>query len=138
HLPWPARRKSQDHPRAQHELREAGSARQRDGRTTAVSGLRQRCGGTATYGYEPQQPRRPASGRGDLAGARPLFERALAVREKALGPEHPGTAESLNNLAVLPQAEGDLAGARPLFECALAIHKKVPRQIAISHASPQL
>jgi len=38
---------------------------------------------------------------GDLAGARPLFERTLAIREKALGPEHPNTATSLNNLAYL-------------------------------------
>ena len=38
---------------------------------------------------------------GDLAAARPLFERALAIREKALGPEHPDTAGSLNNLACL-------------------------------------
>src|SRR5262249_49167562 len=29
--------------------------------------------------------------------ARPLFERALAIREKVLGPEHPDTAMSLNN-----------------------------------------
>ena len=48
---------------------------------------------------------------GDLAGARPLYERALAIREKALGPEHPDTAQSLNNLAVLLQAQGDFAGA---------------------------
>src|SRR5262249_40924328 len=108
-----------------------GSARQRDGRTTAVSGLRQRCGGTAAYGYEPQQPRRPASGRGDLARARPLFERALAVREKALGPEHPGTAASLNNLARLLPAEGDLAGARPPREPALAVREKGSRPARI-------
>ena len=61
---------------------------------------------------------------GDLAGARALYERALAIREKALGPEHPDTAKSLNNLAVLLQAQGDLAGARPLFERALAIYEK--------------
>jgi len=38
---------------------------------------------------------------GDLAGARPLLERALAIREKALGPEHPATATVRNNLASL-------------------------------------
>jgi hypothetical protein len=31
--------------------------------------------------------------------ARPLYERALAIREKVPGPEHPDTAASLNNLA---------------------------------------
>ena len=56
--------------------------------------------------------------------ARPLFERALAIREKVLGPEHPDTATSLNNLAVLLQDQGDLAGARPLYERALAIREK--------------
>ena len=40
------------------------------------------------------------------AQARPLFERALAIREKALGPEHPDTATSLNNLASLLQDAG--------------------------------
>jgi tetratricopeptide (TPR) repeat protein len=55
--------------------------------------------------------------------ARPLFERALAIREKALGPEHPHTADSLSNLARLLQEQGDLAGARPLFERALTVHE---------------
>ena len=36
---------------------------------------------------------------GDLAAARPLFERALAICEKALGREHRDTATNLNNLA---------------------------------------
>jgi Tfp pilus assembly protein PilF len=61
---------------------------------------------------------------GDLAGARPLFERALAIHEKALAPEHPTTATTLNNFGRLLHARGDLAGARPLFERALAICEK--------------
>jgi hypothetical protein len=40
---------------------------------------------------------------GDFAAARPLYEHALAIREKVLGPEHPDTADSLNNLASLLQ-----------------------------------
>jgi tetratricopeptide (TPR) repeat protein len=62
---------------------------------------------------------------GDLAGARPLSERALAMYEKVLGPEHPNTATSLNNLANLLRDQGDLTGARPLYERALAIREKV-------------
>jgi len=58
------------------------------------------------------------------SAARPLAERALAIREKALGPEHPATAVSLNNLASLLQDLGDLAAARTLFERALAIREK--------------
>jgi tetratricopeptide (TPR) repeat protein len=57
--------------------------------------------------------------------ARPLYERALAIREKVLGPQHADTAGSLNELAGLLQDQGDLAGARPLFERALAISEKV-------------
>ena len=49
-------------------------------------------------------------GRAAYSAARPLLERALAIREKALGPEHPDTARSLNNLADLVYAQGDLAG----------------------------
>jgi hypothetical protein len=30
--------------------------------------------------------------------ALPLYKRALTIREEVLGPKHPGTATSLNNL----------------------------------------
>ena len=56
--------------------------------------------------------------------AEPLLRDALAIREKALGPEHPDTAQSLNNLAILLGSLGDIAGARPLYERALAIREK--------------
>jgi tetratricopeptide (TPR) repeat protein len=62
--------------------------------------------------------------RGDLAGARPLYERALTICEKALGPEHPYTAMNMNNLAGLRALQGDFASARPLYERALAIREK--------------
>ena len=61
---------------------------------------------------------------GELAAARPLFERALAIREKVLGTDHPYTAQSINNLASLLQAQGELAAARPFLERALAICEK--------------
>ena len=63
-------------------------------------------------------------GRAAYAEARPLLERALAICERARGPEHADTATSLNNLALLFRDHGDLAGARPLFERALAIGEK--------------
>jgi tetratricopeptide (TPR) repeat protein len=56
--------------------------------------------------------------------ARPLYERALAIDEKVLGPGHPRTATSLNDLATLLQAQGNLDAARPLFERALKIREK--------------
>jgi tetratricopeptide (TPR) repeat protein len=61
---------------------------------------------------------------GDYAGAQPLFERALAIHEKAFGPQHPGTAWSLTHLAVVLQAQADYWRARPLCERALAIREK--------------
>ncbi len=38
--------------------------------------------------------------------AEPLYKRALAILEKALGPGHPLVATSLNNLAELYKAQG--------------------------------
>jgi len=63
-------------------------------------------------------------GRAAYSDARRLLERALAIREKALGSEHPNTATSLNNLALLLPDQGDLAGARPIYERALGIDEK--------------
>ena len=61
---------------------------------------------------------------GAYAAARPLYERALAISEKALGPDHPDTAARLNNLASLLHAQGDFAAARPLYERALATRER--------------
>jgi tetratricopeptide (TPR) repeat protein len=38
---------------------------------------------------------------GQYTKAESLHQRALAIFEKALGPEHPDVATSLNNLALL-------------------------------------
>jgi tetratricopeptide (TPR) repeat protein len=59
------------------------------------------------------------------AEARQLFERGLAIREKVLGPEHPETSSSLNNLGLLLWEQGDLAAARSLHERSLAIKEKM-------------
>src|SRR4029450_2340250 len=53
-----------------------------------------------------------------LAGARPYYERALAICEQVLGPEHPDTATSLNNLGLLFHAQGDLVRAGPYCKTA--------------------
>jgi tetratricopeptide (TPR) repeat protein len=60
---------------------------------------------------------------GTYAAAQPLFERALTIRETALGVDHPDTGTSLSNLGGLLWTTGDLAAARPLFERALAIYE---------------
>ena len=54
----------------------------------------------------------------------PLLQRALAIREKALGPDHPDVGESLSNLAGLYEDEGDYAKALPLYQRAIAIREK--------------
>src|SRR3712207_4238207 len=61
---------------------------------------------------------------GQYARAEPLSQRALAIREKGLGPEHPDVARSLNNLAWLYYAQGQYAKAEPLSQRALAIREK--------------
>jgi tetratricopeptide (TPR) repeat protein len=63
-------------------------------------------------------------GRAAYAGARPLYERALAIYEKIRGPEHPSTARTLSHVARLLRDQGDLAAARPLYERAQAIREK--------------
>jgi len=59
--------------------------------------------------------------RGRYTDAEPLYERAVAIREKTLGAEHPDVANSLNNMAALYSKQGQYAKAEPLFERALAI-----------------
>src|SRR3984957_19554588 len=61
---------------------------------------------------------------GAFAQARPFYERALALREKRLGPDHPDTAETLNNFALSLREEGNYEAARALLERALAINEK--------------
>ncbi|MGB6697833.1 MAG: tetratricopeptide repeat protein [Methylocella sp.] len=61
---------------------------------------------------------------GRYSSAAQWWRETLEAVEASLGPEHPDTAQSLNNLALLLQNQGDLAGARPLHERALAIREK--------------
>ncbi|MBC7880654.1 MAG: tetratricopeptide repeat protein [Anaerolineae bacterium] len=61
---------------------------------------------------------------GQYEKAQPLAKQALAIKEKALGSEHPEVAKSLNNLAVLYWLQGNFAEAEPLHKRALAIREK--------------
>ena len=58
---------------------------------------------------------------GAYAKAEPLYLRALAITEKALGPDHPDTATSLNNLALLYGSQGAYAKAEPLLRRGIGI-----------------
>jgi tetratricopeptide (TPR) repeat protein len=59
-----------------------------------------------------------------FAEAEPLYKRALAILEKALGPDHPDVATALNNLANLYPARGRYTDAEPLLRRALGIYEK--------------
>jgi tetratricopeptide (TPR) repeat protein len=59
------------------------------------------------------------------AKAEPLYQRALAIYEEALGPEHPDVATSLNNLAGLYYNQGQSAKAEPLYQRALTIRERL-------------
>ena len=58
---------------------------------------------------------------GRYGEAIPLAEEALAIYEQALGPDHLGTATSLNNLAFLYRSQGRYTEAEPLYLSALEI-----------------
>ncbi len=59
------------------------------------------------------------------AKAEPLYQRALAIQEKTLGPGHSSTAALLNNLAQLYYYDNQQYGrAEPLQRRALAIREK--------------
>ena len=47
--------------------------------------------------------------------------RALEIKEKLLGPDHPEVATTLNNLALLRKSQGRLAEAEALYRRALSI-----------------
>ncbi|CAM9191144.1 unnamed protein product, partial [Pylaiella littoralis] len=56
--------------------------------------------------------------------AEPLYERSLAIREKALGCDHPDVAVSLNNRAGLLESQGKYDEADPLYLRAIKIGEK--------------
>ena len=48
---------------------------------------------------------------GRYAEVEPLYQRSLAIDEKALGPDHPRVAANLNNLALFYNNQGRFAEA---------------------------
>jgi len=52
-----------------------------------------------------------------------LAERAVAITEKLLGPEHPETARSMRNLGLTLQGRADFLGAKARLERALEIYE---------------
>ncbi len=66
---------------------------------------------------------------GENDRAEQLYRRSLAIREKALGSDHPDVAMSLDNLAKLYQAQGKYAEAEPLLQRSLAIRKGATKRL---------
>ncbi|KAL6063505.1 DUF4062 domain-containing protein [Balamuthia mandrillaris] len=62
--------------------------------------------------------------RGKYTEAAPLYQQAVALREKILGKEHPDLAQSINSLAILYRHQGKYKDAEPLYQRALEIRKK--------------
>ena len=54
-----------------------------------------------------------------------MFRRALAIYEKAGGPEYPTVATVLNNLGQVAKVQDRFAVAEPLIKRSLAIREKV-------------
>jgi tetratricopeptide (TPR) repeat protein len=57
------------------------------------------------------------------AEAEPMYQRALGIVEKALGPEHPNLASILNNIAELDRTLGKYPEAEAFCQRALAIRE---------------
>ncbi|KAJ6114828.1 hypothetical protein N7486_000606 [Penicillium sp. IBT 16267x] len=63
-------------------------------------------------------------GQGKLAEAEEMYQRALAGREKALGPDHTSTLSTVHNLGILYSAQGKLVEAEEMYQRALAGREK--------------
>jgi len=62
--------------------------------------------------------------KGQYDAGLPLAERALELREKVLGPEHPDVATALDELGQILHRKGEYARAEPPYQRALAIREK--------------
>ncbi len=66
---------------------------------------------------------------GEYAEAERLYLRSLAIREKALGPDHVDVATSLNNLVELYQAQDKNLDAEPLLLQLEAIRRRAIKRL---------
>ncbi|SLM36784.1 beta transducin-like protein het-e4s [Lasallia pustulata] len=59
-----------------------------------------------------------------MAEAEAMFQRALEGYEKAWGPEHTSTLDTVNNLGILYRNQGKMAEAEAMFRRALEGYEK--------------
>ena len=76
---------------------------------------------SATWGRRRMRTLYEYRAQGRYEQVEPLMQRALAIRETILGPEHPEVAERLHDLARLYTDQGRYSDAEPLYQRALAI-----------------
>ena len=62
---------------------------------------------------------------GRYSESEPLFEEALGIRRRVLGPEHPDTLDSINDVANLYRRQGRYEEAEPLYDKALDVRRRV-------------
>ncbi len=123
-----------DHPDVATSLNNLAALYQAQGRYAEAEPLYKRALGDPREGARPRPPRCrhrrsttwPGCTKPRAATPRPSrsTSAALAICEKALGPDHPDVATALNNLAVLYRAQGRYAEAEPLYKRSLAIREK--------------
>ena len=83
-------------------------------------------------------------GQGDLSQALEHYRQALAIKEKALGPEHPSTLMTVANMGMLAEDSGDLAVAKALYvraakgfaKCYGPTHPHTLKVQKMAHAAP--
>jgi CHAT domain-containing protein len=75
---------------------------------------------------------------GQYGRAKPLYDRALAIREAALGNAHPRVADALNGLALLHIGQQRLAEAVPLLMRAFTISEGRLRLEALDFSESRL
>jgi tetratricopeptide (TPR) repeat protein len=63
--------------------------------------------------------------RAEIYASKIAHERALAIGERVLGPDHPSVAKFVNNLGSVLKDLGDLSGAKAAFERALVIDERL-------------
>jgi tetratricopeptide (TPR) repeat protein len=61
---------------------------------------------------------------GKYAEAESIYQRALHIRERQLGPEHPDTAETLHDFAAFQEIQGDHQEALTLYQRTFAIRQQ--------------
>ena len=114
-------------------LRDEGDLAGAVGLVERVLAIRRSCWVASGHGEDTNHRATRKAGR--PSGGTVVYERALAIYQQALGPEHPTTASALYGLAV--QSQGNFAKAIPLYERALTRKIAWARASLDGHQPPQ-